>query len=524
MASTLRPSAAAWVKQGLALGHLLAGVVEEHLRGVIGRPRRPARRSPGGRSLRSPSRGHARSASRRRARRDWRARLAPGGTTAGWRRTAGSPVSGRIARGRAEWPGRSRRAGPAPAPVAAGGDARQAGLRRPAIVGIHGRRGRPVRSRPVRRSSGACRAGGRVLGRRLGERGRADADDGRGGDPGESVSIHGEFAPEDRIDSGSTSPHAREVDRSGPTTGSGSWHTRSIRPRRLEADQQSERWPCRPSNLCRRGRSKFERSGPATVARSRAFAGIDPVGRRRPCRRGRLDYDDSVWPGGSPRPRILRTTGSQIYVPIRVPSPRGVRAPGNRGPGRRRPGALARAHAPGREDGQDRRRAPRAEPHGQAHHRRRDGQEVVQDLPQGPRPPEVLLPQGRRRRVPAPGHHARREDPRGQPRLRQARLRPLPQAVRRAAGDGPGDPQGEARLHRRRVDGRRPRQARLPQGRRRGPRPDAEADQARTPPGQGRRREGRRGRQEARDPATATGTGWSTSSTPPTSSNSTSAA
>ena len=48
-------------------------------------------------------------------------------------------------------------------------------------------------------------------------------------------------------------------------------------------------------------------------------------------------------------------------------------------------------------------------------------------------PQKILLRKARRRRIHGPGHDARRQDQGRQPRLRHAGLRPLPQAVRRAA-------------------------------------------------------------------------------------------
>ena len=61
---------------------------------------------------------------------------------------------------------------------------------------------------------------------------------------------------------------------------------------------------------------------------------------------------------------------------------------------------------------------------------------MVQQLPQGSRPSEVLLPEGRHRGVQERGHEPRRPDPRGQHRLRPPGLRAVPQAERRAVPDG----------------------------------------------------------------------------------------
>ncbi len=106
----------------------------------------------------------------------------------------------------------------------------------------------------------------------------------------------------------------------------------------------------------------------------------------------------------------------------------------------------------------------------------------------------------------------------------QSGLRPLPEALRRAVQDGRGDRQDQARLHHRRVDGRRPRQARLPGRQTPRPRSGCESGSSSTSSSPRSTTSPKTRPSRSWRCATATGTCWSTSSTRPTCSSSTSAA
>ncbi len=123
-------------------------------------------------------------------------------------------------------------------------------------------------------------------------------------------------------------------------------------------------------------------------------------------------------------------SGTEPYAPACITSVDPDCHPGPHGGRCGCPGARPDQRGPG--NGEDRGRFARAGAHGSAGDRRRDRRQVVQQFPQGPGPPEVLLPEGRRRGIQEGSQEPRRPDPRRQHRLRPPGLRAVPPAERRA--------------------------------------------------------------------------------------------